>query len=52
MPYVEKLSGSARSVQNRVIFIDEGQPRNNTNYAFNRGDWFVWGGSASAPQPG
>jgi hypothetical protein len=38
--------------QNRVIFIDEGQPRNNTNYAFNRGDWFVWGGSASAPQPG
>ena len=38
--------------QNRVIFIDDGQPRNNTNYAFNRGDWFVWGGSASAPQPG
>jgi hypothetical protein len=21
------------------------------NYAFNRGDWYVWGGSASAPQP-
>ena len=38
--------------QNRVIFIDEGQPRNMTNYAFNRGDWFGWGGSASAPQPG
>jgi prepilin-type N-terminal cleavage/methylation domain-containing protein/prepilin-type processing-associated H-X9-DG protein len=37
---------------NRVIFLDDGQPRNNTNYAFNRGDWYVWGGSASAPQPG
>jgi prepilin-type N-terminal cleavage/methylation domain-containing protein/prepilin-type processing-associated H-X9-DG protein len=37
--------------QNRVIFIDDGQPRNNTNYAFNRGDWYVWGGSARAPQP-
>ena len=30
--------------QNQVIFIDDGQPRNNTNYAFNRGDWYVWGG--------
>jgi prepilin-type N-terminal cleavage/methylation domain-containing protein/prepilin-type processing-associated H-X9-DG protein len=38
--------------QNQVIFIDDGQPRNNTNYAFNRGDWYVWGGAASAPQPG
>jgi prepilin-type processing-associated H-X9-DG protein len=37
--------------QNPVIFIDDGQPRNNTNYAFNRGDWYVWGGSAPAPQP-
>ena len=34
-----------------VFFIDDGQPRNNTNYAFNRGDWYVWGVSASAPQP-
>jgi prepilin-type N-terminal cleavage/methylation domain-containing protein/prepilin-type processing-associated H-X9-DG protein len=38
--------------KNQVVFIDDGQPRNNTNYAFNRGDWYVWGGSASAPQPG
>jgi prepilin-type N-terminal cleavage/methylation domain-containing protein/prepilin-type processing-associated H-X9-DG protein len=38
--------------QNRVIFLDDGQPRNNTNYAFNRGDWYVWGGQAAAPQPG
>jgi prepilin-type N-terminal cleavage/methylation domain-containing protein/prepilin-type processing-associated H-X9-DG protein len=38
--------------QNRMIFLDDGQPRNNTNYAFNRGAWYVWGGSASAPQPG
>ena len=37
--------------QSQVIFVDNGQPRNNTNYAFNRGDWYVWGGSASAPQP-
>jgi prepilin-type N-terminal cleavage/methylation domain-containing protein/prepilin-type processing-associated H-X9-DG protein len=37
--------------QNQVIFIDDGQPRNNTNYAFNRGDWYVWGVAASAPQP-
>ena len=37
--------------QNRSIFIDDGQPRNNTNYAFNRGDWYVWGVSASATQP-
>ncbi|MDR3622389.1 MAG: DUF1559 domain-containing protein [Paludisphaera borealis] len=32
-------------------FIDDGQPRNNTNYAFNRGDWYVWGANASAVQP-
>jgi prepilin-type N-terminal cleavage/methylation domain-containing protein/prepilin-type processing-associated H-X9-DG protein len=38
--------------KNQTIFIDDGQPRNNTNYAFNRGDWYVWGGSASATQPG
>jgi prepilin-type N-terminal cleavage/methylation domain-containing protein len=38
--------------KNQVIFIDGGQPRNNTNYAFNRGDWYVWGGAASSPQPG
>lgn len=37
--------------QNRVIFIDDGQPRSNTNHGFNRGDWYVWGVSASAPQP-
>jgi prepilin-type N-terminal cleavage/methylation domain-containing protein/prepilin-type processing-associated H-X9-DG protein len=37
--------------QNRVIFVDGGQPRNNTNYGFNRGDWYVWGVSAAAPQP-
>jgi prepilin-type processing-associated H-X9-DG protein len=38
--------------QNAVIFIDDGQPRNNTNYAFNRGDWYVWGGRTNtAPQP-
>ena len=35
--------------QNQVIFIDDGQPRNNTNYAFNRGDWYVWGGLAHGP---
>jgi prepilin-type N-terminal cleavage/methylation domain-containing protein/prepilin-type processing-associated H-X9-DG protein len=38
--------------KNQVVFVDGGQPRNNTNYAFNRGDWYVWGGSASAPQSG
>ena len=37
--------------QNQEIFVDDGQPRNNTNYGFNRGDWYVWGGSSSAPQP-
>jgi prepilin-type N-terminal cleavage/methylation domain-containing protein/prepilin-type processing-associated H-X9-DG protein len=37
--------------QNRKIFLDDGQPRNNTNYGFNRGDWYVWGGSAAAPDP-
>jgi prepilin-type N-terminal cleavage/methylation domain-containing protein len=37
--------------QNRTIFLDDGQPRNNTNYAFNRGDWYVWGGLSSAAQP-
>jgi prepilin-type N-terminal cleavage/methylation domain-containing protein/prepilin-type processing-associated H-X9-DG protein len=36
---------------NQVIFIDDGQPRNNTNYAFNRGDWYVWGVTAGAVQP-
>jgi prepilin-type N-terminal cleavage/methylation domain-containing protein/prepilin-type processing-associated H-X9-DG protein len=38
--------------KNQVIFIDDGQPRNNTNYGFNRGDWYVWGGSTSALPPG
>jgi len=38
--------------QNRLIYVDDGQPRNNTNYAFNRGDWYVWGVSPAAPQPG
>ncbi|WP_435010613.1 DUF1559 domain-containing protein [Tundrisphaera lichenicola] len=37
--------------QNRVIYVDDGQPRNNTNYAFNRGDWYVWGGAGSSPAP-
>jgi prepilin-type N-terminal cleavage/methylation domain-containing protein len=37
--------------QNQVIFIDDGQPRNNTNCAFNRGDWYVWGVSSGAAQP-
>lgn len=37
--------------QNTTIFVDDGQPRNNTNYGFNRGDWYVWGGSAAAPPP-
>jgi prepilin-type N-terminal cleavage/methylation domain-containing protein len=37
--------------QNRVIFLDDTQPRNNTNYAVNRGDWFVWGGRSSTIQP-
>ncbi len=37
--------------QNRTIFIDDGQPRNNTNYGFNRGDWYVWGGQSSTVQP-
>lgn len=37
--------------KNREIFINDGQPRNNTNYAFNRGDWYVWGGFASAAPP-
>jgi prepilin-type N-terminal cleavage/methylation domain-containing protein/prepilin-type processing-associated H-X9-DG protein len=36
---------------NQVIFLDGDQPRNNTNYGFNRGDWYVWGVTASAPQP-
>jgi len=37
--------------QNQVVFIDGGQPRNNTNYGFNRGDWYIWGVSSSAPPP-
>src|SRR5262249_46348358 len=37
--------------QNQTIFIDDGQPRNNTNYGFNRGDWYVWGVSPTAPKP-
>ena len=37
--------------QNQMIFIDDGQPRNNTNYGFNRGDWYVWGVSSTAPPP-
>jgi prepilin-type N-terminal cleavage/methylation domain-containing protein/prepilin-type processing-associated H-X9-DG protein len=37
--------------RNQVIFIDGAQPRNNTNYAFNRGDWYVWGGAAAASPP-
>src|SRR5262245_8176445 len=37
--------------KNQAIFIDDGQPRNNTNYGFNRGDWYVWGVAAWAPPP-
>jgi prepilin-type N-terminal cleavage/methylation domain-containing protein/prepilin-type processing-associated H-X9-DG protein len=37
--------------RNQEIFLDDGQPRNNTNYAFNRGDWYVWGVAAAAPPP-
>jgi prepilin-type N-terminal cleavage/methylation domain-containing protein/prepilin-type processing-associated H-X9-DG protein len=37
--------------KNTQIFIDGGQPRNNTNYGFNRGDWYVWGGQVSSAQP-
>ena len=37
--------------QNQVIFLDGDQPRNNTNYAFNRGDWYVWGGLVSSTPP-
>jgi prepilin-type processing-associated H-X9-DG protein len=37
--------------KSQVIFIDDGQPRNNTNYTFNRGDWYVWGGTVSAFPP-
>ena len=33
------------------IFDDDGLLRNNTNYGFNRGDWYVWGGAAQAPAP-
>jgi prepilin-type N-terminal cleavage/methylation domain-containing protein/prepilin-type processing-associated H-X9-DG protein len=36
---------------NRDVFVDDGQPRNNTNYVFNRGDWYVWGGNVSTMQP-
>jgi prepilin-type N-terminal cleavage/methylation domain-containing protein/prepilin-type processing-associated H-X9-DG protein len=36
---------------NQTIFIDDGQPRNNTNYGFNRGDWYVWGVTTTAPKP-
>jgi prepilin-type N-terminal cleavage/methylation domain-containing protein/prepilin-type processing-associated H-X9-DG protein len=37
--------------QNQLIFIDDGQPRNNTNYGFNRGDWYVWGVATGASVP-
>ena len=37
--------------KNREIFLDDGQPRNNTNYGFNRGDWYVWSGAAYGPPP-
>jgi prepilin-type N-terminal cleavage/methylation domain-containing protein/prepilin-type processing-associated H-X9-DG protein len=37
--------------RNQEIFVDDGQPRNNTNYAFNRGDWYVWGGLVSPLKP-
>jgi prepilin-type N-terminal cleavage/methylation domain-containing protein/prepilin-type processing-associated H-X9-DG protein len=33
------------------IFNDDGLLRNNTNYGFNRGDWYVWGGTPQAPAP-
>ena len=31
------------------VFNDDGQPRNNTNYGFIRGDWYVWGVCADSP---
>jgi prepilin-type N-terminal cleavage/methylation domain-containing protein/prepilin-type processing-associated H-X9-DG protein len=37
--------------KNQEIFIDDGQPRNNTNYGFNRGDWYVWSGITPASPP-
>ncbi|QEH35321.1 putative major pilin subunit [Aquisphaera giovannonii] len=37
--------------KNTEIFVDDGQPRNNTNYAFNRGDWYVWGGLSATVDP-
>ena len=37
--------------QNTTSFIDDGVKRNNTNIAFNRGSWYVWGGSVNTPQP-
>ena len=37
--------------RNAEIFIDGTQPRNNTNYSFNRGDWYVWGGLVSKVPP-
>jgi prepilin-type N-terminal cleavage/methylation domain-containing protein/prepilin-type processing-associated H-X9-DG protein len=37
--------------KNTQIFLDDGQPRNNTNYGFNRGDWYVWGVAPGTPQP-
>jgi prepilin-type N-terminal cleavage/methylation domain-containing protein/prepilin-type processing-associated H-X9-DG protein len=33
------------------IFIDDDLKRNNTNYGFNRGDWYVWGGTPNVPPP-
>ena len=37
--------------QSSAIFVNGGIPRNNTNYGFNRGAWYVWGGSSRTPQP-
>jgi prepilin-type N-terminal cleavage/methylation domain-containing protein/prepilin-type processing-associated H-X9-DG protein len=37
--------------QASTIFVDGDLKRNNTNYGLNRGDWYVWGGTATAPIP-
>ena len=34
-----------------LSFIDDGVTRNNLNYGFNRGGWYVWGGSNQTPLP-
>jgi prepilin-type N-terminal cleavage/methylation domain-containing protein/prepilin-type processing-associated H-X9-DG protein len=35
----------------QTIYIDDGLRRHNTDYGFNRGDWFVWSGADTGPPP-